>query len=50
MHAVSLVERKSIHGFTVVVLKISIFKILPGKKTNKSQQLFIYGSLVKKMF
>lgn len=32
MLAVSLVQREGIHGFTVVVLRISIFKILPRKK------------------
>ena len=41
MLAVSLVQRKSIHGFTVVVLRISIFKILPRKKKQKSAIVYL---------
>ena len=41
MLEVSLVQRNSIHGFTVVVLRISIFKILPRKKKQKSAIVYL---------
>ena len=41
MLEVSLVQRNSIHGFTVVVLRISIFKILLRKKKKKSAIVYL---------
>ena len=43
MLAVSLVQREGIHGFTVVVLRISIFKILPRKKKSAIAYLPNFG-------